>query len=118
MRRRPGRRQRRWRNRRETCEGSQAALVPVQGDAHCKRRRGEMKTTTLPATVCPFRLAPVQTPCHPHRSHAMTRSLSRRELLAAGAGAAGYFFLAPAYSAARTAGANERLRFAGIGVGG
>ena len=48
----------------------------------------------------------------------MIRSLSRRDFLAAGTGVAGYFFLAPAFSAGRVLGANERLRFACIGVGG
>jgi len=45
--------------------------------------------------------------------------LDRRSFLGASAGALGYFFTADAYSAMRAADSpNEKLRFAGIGVGG
>jgi predicted dehydrogenase len=48
----------------------------------------------------------------------MTRRVTRRRFLTAAAAAAGYFTTAPAFSAARVAGSNGRLRFAGVGVGG
>ncbi|AMV27916.1 Inositol 2-dehydrogenase [Gemmata sp. SH-PL17] len=47
-----------------------------------------------------------------------TRRINRREALAASAAALGYFHFAPAVSAARVFRANEKLRVAGIGVGG
>lgn len=49
----------------------------------------------------------------------MTRKLSRRSVLKAGAaGGLGYLFTGPAFSVVRAADANTRIRFAGIGVGG
>jgi predicted dehydrogenase len=49
----------------------------------------------------------------------MTMPLPRRRFLqASAAGSLGYFFLAPTVSAARIHNANEKIRFAGIGVGG
>ena len=49
----------------------------------------------------------------------MSLRLHRRRFLQAGAaGSLGYFFTAPSFSAARAFGANDRLRIAGIGVGG
>ena len=48
----------------------------------------------------------------------MARRLSRRQMLAASAATLGYFHLAPAFSAARVQGSNDKLRVAGIGVGG
>ncbi len=49
----------------------------------------------------------------------MNPELNRRSFLGAGAAGLGYFFTAPAYSAARAARKpNETLQFAGIGVGG
>jgi predicted dehydrogenase len=49
----------------------------------------------------------------------MARSLSRRRLLQLGAAAPlGYLFTGPAWSVAQTAGANAKLRVAGVGVGG
>lgn len=48
----------------------------------------------------------------------MSRRISRRQALAASAAALGYMHLAPAVSAARVYRANEKLRCAGIGVGG
>jgi predicted dehydrogenase len=51
----------------------------------------------------------------------MARRISRREMLAASAASAasvGFFHLAPAVSAARIQGSNQKLRVAGIGVGG
>ncbi|MGE3819006.1 MAG: Gfo/Idh/MocA family oxidoreductase [Isosphaeraceae bacterium] len=49
----------------------------------------------------------------------MTPNLDRRGFFAVGAAGLGYFFTAPAYSAARAARKpNETLHFAGIGVGG
>jgi predicted dehydrogenase len=48
----------------------------------------------------------------------MARRISRRQVLAASAGSLGYYYLAPAVSAARAARANEKLRVAGIGIGG
>jgi predicted dehydrogenase len=48
----------------------------------------------------------------------MARRLNRRQMLAASAASLGYFHLAPAFSAAKIAGANEKLTVAGIGVGG
>src|SRR5579883_1370923 len=46
----------------------------------------------------------------------MALRVDRRRFLQAGA--LGYFFTAPSFSAARAFGANEKLHFAGIGVGG
>ncbi len=49
----------------------------------------------------------------------MASSLNRRLFLqASGAAGLGYLFTAPAASAARVAGANDRLKVAGVGVGG
>jgi predicted dehydrogenase len=49
----------------------------------------------------------------------MTPNLNRRTFLGTGAAGLGYFFTAPAYSAARTARKpNETLQIGGIGVGG
>ncbi|MDY3561189.1 Gfo/Idh/MocA family oxidoreductase [Gemmata sp. JC673] len=48
----------------------------------------------------------------------MARNMNRRQVLGAGAAALGYLYLAPAVSAARVYRANEKLRVAGIGVGG
>ncbi|MCS7022620.1 MAG: Gfo/Idh/MocA family oxidoreductase [Gemmataceae bacterium] len=48
----------------------------------------------------------------------MVRRFSRREVLAVSAAGLGYLYTAPAFSAERIQGANERLRVAGIGVGG
>ena len=48
----------------------------------------------------------------------MTSRLTRRQMLAASAATLGYFQLAPARSAARLLGANDKLTVAGIGVGG
>src|SRR4029079_7296784 len=48
----------------------------------------------------------------------MARRLNRRQMLAASAASLGYFHLAPALSAAKARGANEKLTVAGIGVGG
>jgi predicted dehydrogenase len=49
----------------------------------------------------------------------MTNRFNRRRVLQLGsAGALGYLFTGPAVSIVRTAGANDRLRVAGIGVGG
>src|SRR5258708_7521541 len=48
----------------------------------------------------------------------MNRTLTRRQALAAGAATLGYFYAAPAFAAARILGANQKLYFAGIGVGG
>jgi predicted dehydrogenase len=48
----------------------------------------------------------------------MARRLNRRQMLTASAAALGYFHLAPAFSAAKVRGANEKLTVAGIGVGG
>ena len=49
----------------------------------------------------------------------MTANLDRRQLLHLGASAGlGYLFTGPAFSVARAAGSNERVRVAGIGVGG
>jgi predicted dehydrogenase len=48
----------------------------------------------------------------------MARRINRREVLAASAAGLGYFYLAPAVSAKRAFRANEKLRVAGIGVGG
>ncbi|MBP3955123.1 Gfo/Idh/MocA family oxidoreductase [Gemmata sp. G18] len=47
-----------------------------------------------------------------------TRRITRRQALAASAAALGYFHLAPAVSSARVYRANEKLRVAGVGVGG
>ncbi len=48
----------------------------------------------------------------------MARRISRRQMLAASAASLGYLHLAPAFSQARVFQSNERLRVAGIGVGG
>jgi predicted dehydrogenase len=48
----------------------------------------------------------------------MATHVTRRRAIQAGAGALGYLFTGPAVSVAQTAGANDRLRVAGIGVGG
>ena len=48
----------------------------------------------------------------------MARRITRRQALAASAATLGYFHLAPAVSAARVFRANEKLRVAGVGVGG
>jgi predicted dehydrogenase len=48
----------------------------------------------------------------------MARRITRRQMLAASAVSLGYLHLAPAVSAARVYRANEKLRVAGIGVGG
>src|SRR5437764_12548271 len=48
----------------------------------------------------------------------MTRRISRRQALAAGAASLGSFYLLPAATAARIQGANGKLRVAGVGVGG
>jgi predicted dehydrogenase len=48
----------------------------------------------------------------------VTRRINRRQVLASSAAGFGYFYLAPAVSAARAYRANEKLRVGGIGVGG
>src|SRR4051812_43536322 len=48
----------------------------------------------------------------------MSSRLTRRRFLRAGAAGLGYLYTGPAFSVAKTAGANDRLRVAGIGVGG
>jgi hypothetical protein len=48
----------------------------------------------------------------------MARRINRREMLAASAASLSYLHLAPAFSAARIQGANFRVNFACIGVGG
>jgi len=48
----------------------------------------------------------------------MSRRFTRRQALAASAASLGYLYTAPASSAEKVAGANEKLRVAGIGVGG
>jgi predicted dehydrogenase len=48
----------------------------------------------------------------------MARRITRRQALASGAASLGYFLTGPSFSAARVAGANDKLRVAGIGVGG
>ena len=48
----------------------------------------------------------------------MARRITRRQALAASAATLGYFHLAPSVSAARVVRANEKLRVAGVGVGG
>jgi predicted dehydrogenase len=48
----------------------------------------------------------------------MSRRVTRRQALAASAASLGYLYTSPAFSAARIADANERLKVAGIGVGG
>jgi len=48
----------------------------------------------------------------------MSRRVTRRQALAASAASLGYLYTGPALSAARIEGANEKLRVAGIGVGG
>ena len=48
----------------------------------------------------------------------MSRRVTRRQALAASTASLGYLYTSPAFSAERIADANERLRVAGIGVGG
>ena len=48
----------------------------------------------------------------------MARRINRREMLAASAASLGYFHLAPAFSAAKIQGANFKITFASIGIGG
>lgn len=48
----------------------------------------------------------------------MTRRITRRQALSASAASLGYLYLAPAASAARVFRANEKLRVAGVGIGG
>ncbi len=48
----------------------------------------------------------------------MARRMTRRQVLAASAASLGYFHLAPAFSAAKVAGANGKVYFAGIGIKG
>ena len=48
----------------------------------------------------------------------MSRRVTRRQAIAASAASLGYLYTSPAFSAERIADANERLRVAGIGVGG
>jgi predicted dehydrogenase len=48
----------------------------------------------------------------------MSRRVTRRQALAASAASLGYLYTSPAFSTARIADANEKLRVAGIGVGG
>jgi predicted dehydrogenase len=48
----------------------------------------------------------------------MASRISRRRALQASAASLGYFLTGPSFSIARTLGANEKLRVAGIGVGG
>ena len=49
----------------------------------------------------------------------MAKQLQRRQVLQLGAtGTLGYFFGGPSFSVVKAAGSNERLNFAGIGVGG
>ncbi len=49
----------------------------------------------------------------------MAKQLHRRQVLQAGAVAGlGYFFTGPSFSVVKAAGSNDKLRFAGIGVGG
>jgi predicted dehydrogenase len=48
----------------------------------------------------------------------MTRRITRRQAMLSSATALGYFLTGPSLSAARVFGANEKLRVAGIGVGG
>ena len=48
----------------------------------------------------------------------MSTRVSRRRALQVGAGGLGYLFTGPAFSVAQVPGANDRLRVAGIGVGG
>jgi len=48
----------------------------------------------------------------------MSRRMTRRQALAASAASLGYLYTSPAFSTARIADANERLKVAGIGVGG
>ena len=48
----------------------------------------------------------------------MARRMTRRQMLAASAASLGYLHLGPAFSAARIHRANDKLRVAGIGVGG
>lgn len=48
----------------------------------------------------------------------MARKLTRRQMLGATAASLGYLHLGPAFSVARIQGSNDKLRVAGIGVGG
>jgi len=48
----------------------------------------------------------------------MARRITRRQMLAASAASLGYFHLGPAFSAAKIAGANGKVYFAGIGIKG
>jgi len=48
----------------------------------------------------------------------MNRRITRRQALAAGVASLGYFYTAPAFAAAAIGGANGKLYFAGIGIGG
>src|SRR5437868_14299671 len=48
----------------------------------------------------------------------MNRRLTRRQALAASAASLGYLYTSPAFSTERIADSNERLKVAGIGVGG
>jgi predicted dehydrogenase len=48
----------------------------------------------------------------------MSRRVTRRQALAASAASLGYLYTAPAFAAAKIAGANEKLCVAGIGIGG
>jgi predicted dehydrogenase len=48
----------------------------------------------------------------------MTGRMTRRQALAASAASLGYFYTAPAFAAEKIEGANGKLYFAGIGVGG
>ncbi len=48
----------------------------------------------------------------------MNQRINRRQALQLGTAALGYFFTGPAASVARAVGANEKVRVAGIGVGG
>ena len=48
----------------------------------------------------------------------MSRRITRRQALAASAASLGYLYTAPAFAAAKIAGANGKLTVAGIGVGG
>src|SRR6185312_2893643 len=52
------------------------------------------------------------------RSLSMSRRLTRRQALGASAASLGYMYTAPAFAAEKIAGANGKLYFAGIGVGG
>jgi predicted dehydrogenase len=48
----------------------------------------------------------------------MGHRITRRQMLAASAASLGYFHLAPSLSAAKVYGANDKIRVAGVGVGG